>query len=71
MPRPSVTRRNFLKGTLTSLGALASPAMSGLNAAARRLTRHLPWYKQPATITYNYCDICPWRCGIVVSTEGR
>jgi len=73
MSRPSVTRRNFLKGSLMSLsGAVIQPALSGLGAAARRLRQRLPWYTQPQQVTYNYCDICPWRCGIAVTTvEGR
>lgn len=32
----------------------------------------MPWYRQAQTVTYNYCDICPWRCGLVVtSVNGR
>ncbi len=71
MPRLTVTRRNFLKGALTSLGsAIAAPSFDGLGAVARRLNRRMPWYRETPTLTYNYCDVCPWRCGIVVSTVG-
>jgi thiosulfate reductase/polysulfide reductase chain A len=32
----------------------------------------VPWYRQTQKTTYNYCDICPWRCGILVkSVNGR
>ena len=33
----------------------------------------VPWYRKgQVRTTYNYCDICPWRCGIVVkSVNGR
>ena len=33
----------------------------------------IPWYRKgQVRTTYNYCDICPWRCGVVVqSVNGR
>jgi thiosulfate reductase/polysulfide reductase chain A len=31
-----------------------------------------PWYRQAQKTTYNYCDMCPWRCGVIVKTvNGR
>jgi thiosulfate reductase/polysulfide reductase chain A len=31
-----------------------------------------PLHRRPSRTTYNYCDMCPWRCGIVVTTvDGR
>lgn len=66
------TRRAFLKGSAAAAGALAL-ASRGLDAAAtelRRLGMPAPWYRGQVKITYNYCDICPWRCGIVVKSVG-
>ncbi|MFN8485314.1 MAG: molybdopterin-dependent oxidoreductase [Anaerolineae bacterium] len=70
-----VSRRGFLKGSTLGLAALAlsnralEPVWQGLT----RLGVPTPWYKQaPIQTTYNYCDMCPWRCGIVVqSVNGR
>jgi len=71
----SISRRAFLK--LSALGA-ASLALGGkvLHSAATGLSRlgiPTPWYRRGAIkVTYNYCDLCPWRCGIVVQTvNGR
>ena len=36
-----------------------------------RLGLPVPWYSQGETkITYNFCDMCPWRCGIIVKSVG-
>jgi len=66
-----ITRRSFLKsgaalGALTALGGRATAlAATGL----RKLGFAVPWYRRGEVITtYNICDMCPWRCGIVVST---
>src|SRR5512143_394626 len=73
--KPQITRRQFVKSSAFTVGWLALarqgivPALEG----ARGLAGKLPWYKSGAVkTTYNYCDICPWRCGIVVkSVNGR
>ena len=73
MAAKTLSRRHLLRGSALSLGALgaAKPAQ----ALAGFLTRAgvpAPWYRQAAKTTYNYCDMCPWRCGIVVkSVNGR
>ena len=46
------------------------------NEGSLTLTRYnvpAPWYRQgPVKTTFNYCDMCPWCCGIVVkSVNGR
>jgi thiosulfate reductase/polysulfide reductase chain A len=60
-----------LQGSAITLGTLAA----GKDAFAGLLTRvgaRAPWHRQAQKITYNYCDICPWRCGIIVkSVNGR
>jgi len=62
------TRRGLLQGSL--LGALASagPARAGILGLGARV----PWQRQAPRTTYNVCEMCPWRCGIVVQTvDGR
>jgi thiosulfate reductase / polysulfide reductase chain A len=62
-----------MKGSLLSLGAIA--AAKPLETFAGFLGGfggRVPWYHQSQKTTYNYCDMCPWRCGIVVRTvNGR
>jgi thiosulfate reductase/polysulfide reductase chain A len=66
-----ITRRRLLQGSAVALGALL-PARDALAGALGRLTARVPWHRQPLRTTYNYCDMCPWRCGIVVTTaNGR
>lgn len=66
MPRVEleITRRNFLK-----TGAVAAGMVGLMPATARAIDGDQPWYRE-GTIetTYNYCDMCPWRCGVVVRT---
>ena len=73
--RFAVSRRAFLKGSTLSVAALAlsdralDPVWQGLT----KLGVPTPWYRQsPIKTTYNYCDMCPWRCGVIVqSVNGR
>ena len=62
-----ITRRSFLKGGLATGGlALMSPSAS-LGTAGAMLSAPDPWYLEgDIETTYNVCDICPWRCGVVV-----
>ena len=62
-----ITRRSFLKGGLATGGlALMSPG-SSVGATTGMLPAPDPWYREgPIETTYNVCDICPWRCGVVV-----
>lgn len=71
----TLTRRGMLK-----LSALAAVGLAYSNrvvqAAAEGLVRlglPVPWYRKgQVKISYNYCDICPWRCGVIVqSINGR
>ena len=67
-----ITRRSFLKGGLATGGlALMSPTVS-IGAVDGMLNAQDPWYLEGAIeTTYNVCDICPWRCGVVVhSVDG-
>ncbi|MCP3976457.1 MAG: molybdopterin-dependent oxidoreductase [bacterium] len=66
-----MTRRTFLKsgtaaGTLAAVGLRPSnPARNGLALA----NGTAPWYRRgEIKTTYNYCDMCPWRCGVVVQS---
>ncbi|MDX2343859.1 MAG: molybdopterin-dependent oxidoreductase [Acidimicrobiia bacterium] len=64
-----ISRRSFLKGGLATGGlALMSPTTS-VDSAVGMLSADDPWYREgDIKTTYNVCDICPWRCGVVVRT---
>ncbi len=73
MAGDGLTRRGLIKGTALTIGALATarPADAVSDWLGGRSGR-VPWYRQAQRTTYNYCDMCPWRCGIVVKTvNGR
>lgn len=70
-----ISRRNFLKTSL--LGAMTLSLKSGslqpVTTELARFGRSLPWFRKGQIKTsYNYCDMCPWRCGIIVhSVNGQ
>lgn len=68
--RPGITRRMFLKLSAAVAGVLAAVA-AGFRLVAEgvgRFTIPTPWHRAGEVITtYNYCDMCPWRCGVIVS----
>ena len=70
-----ITRRTFLKTALAGSGslALAGAAHPGLAAGADQSDTATPWFRRgEIKTTYNYCDMCPWKCGIVVqSVDGQ
>jgi thiosulfate reductase/polysulfide reductase chain A len=63
----TITRRSFLATAAATGVAGLVPA-----SAARAASGPTPWYRRDTIeTTYNYCDMCPWRCGIVVrSVDG-
>ncbi len=66
-----ITRRSFLRSGAVAGGAaaLGMRASAATASGVARLAAPTPWYRQGAIeTTYNYCDMCPWRCGIVVQT---
>ncbi len=67
-----LSRRGFLKTTAASAGALAfvDRAFWSMTDGLVKLGVKPPWFKGEARTTYNYCDICPFRCGIVVKSVG-
>lgn len=70
-PKAGLTRRTFLKLTAWGTGALAIAAVGGraIVDGLVRLGIATPWYRQgQITTTDGYCDMCPWRCGIVVKS---
>ena len=74
MPAKPVSRRRFLQGSALAAGALAQaqPALAASARFLRRLGLPVPWFQQDPQTTYNYCDMCPWRCGVIVqSVNGR
>ncbi|MEO6062750.1 MAG: molybdopterin-dependent oxidoreductase, partial [Thermoflexales bacterium] len=48
--------------------AAALPVVQQIAPAMRRLSARLPWYRQPQKLSYNVCDMCPWRCGVVATS---
>ena len=74
-----ITRRGFLK--VSALSSLALTLQACVNKRSLepvvqelfKLGVPVPWYRTgEITTSYNYCDMCPWRCGIVVkSVNGR
>jgi len=67
---PRLSRRRLLQGTLLSLGAFGAARPAGAQAGFPGLGGRAPWHRQASRTTYNYCDMCPWRCGILVQTVG-
>ena len=69
-----ISRRTFLKSAFAG-GAGAALAASQLQPtlAAPTAETTQPWYyRGQIKSTYNVCDMCPWRCGIIAqSVEGR
>jgi thiosulfate reductase/polysulfide reductase chain A len=71
MTIPALSRRRLLQGAAVAVGAVA-PARDAFAGFFERLGARVPWYRGALQTTYNYCDMCPWRCGIVVtSVDGR
>lgn len=70
-----ITRRNFLKSSLLGAGALVlgSGTLRPVAEALAGTGLALPWFRKgQIKLSYNYCDMCPWRCGIVVhSVNGQ
>ncbi|MBT8201973.1 MAG: molybdopterin-dependent oxidoreductase [Acidimicrobiia bacterium] len=64
----NITRRSFLKAGATA-GTLAALGRPTGALAQKRPGAEIPWYRT-GTIetTYNNCDMCPWRCGVLVHT---
>jgi thiosulfate reductase/polysulfide reductase chain A len=73
MKQSDITRRRFLKVSAGTIGAmlLADTATAVPVKAKTRKSGH--WSsKGPVQISYNYCDMCPWRCGVIVkSVDGK
>ena len=59
-----ISRRSFFTASAATVAAAGL-----MPAAAQAATGDTPWYRQGAIeTTFGVCDMCPWRCGIVVST---
>ena len=60
-----ISRRGFF--TATAASAVAAGLLPRSAHAAD--TDGTPWYRQgQIESTYSVCDMCPWRCGIIVQT---
>ena len=68
---PPVTRRGFLKTSAFGMSGLlfADRVFNGIIVELAKLGVPVPWYRKgQIKTTYNYCDMCPWRCGVVVKS---
>ena len=63
-----ITRRQFLAT------GLAGAAVMGQSRSHSQFASAYPepaWFAQgDVAVTYNYCDMCPWKCGIRVQSVG-
>lgn len=69
-----VSRRAFLKLSAFGLAAVAFAERSfrRVLSATGRARAAAPWRRGDIRTTFGVCDMCPWRCGIVVeSVDGR
>ncbi|MEZ4634523.1 MAG: molybdopterin-dependent oxidoreductase [Caldilineaceae bacterium] len=65
-----ITRRRFLQASAMSAGGLLLSARMTLANKLEQSGIPVPWFLQgEITTTYNYCDMCPWRCGVVVQSQ--
>ena len=63
-----ITRRQFF-----GAGLAGAAAIGGVRSPLAMRYPDPPWFANgDVTTTYNYCDMCPWKCGIAVqSVDGR
>jgi thiosulfate reductase / polysulfide reductase chain A len=65
-----ITRRQFLQASAFSAGGLVLSAQTMLANKLEQAGIPAPWFLQgEIKTTYNYCDMCPWRCGVVVQSQ--
>jgi len=65
------SRRDFLKLTAATAGALALQGTGGLKDREVRAAPNY-WWENETSTKYSYCDMCYWHCGIKAEvTEGR
>ena len=65
-----MTRRAAI-GAMGAIGLVATTWRLRANRALDRLAElrfPVPWYRKRTETTYTVCDMCPWRCGVVVTT---
>lgn len=59
------SRRDFLKLSAASVGALTFSSTGGLkNTEVHSAPNY--WWREETTTKYSYCDMCYWHCGIKV-----
>ena len=65
------SRRAFLGiSAVAAVGTLfVRRVFDSVGRALDRYSVPVPWHRQGAVeLTYTTCDMCPWRCGVVVKT---
>ncbi|UCH25963.1 MAG: molybdopterin-dependent oxidoreductase [Trueperaceae bacterium] len=64
-------RREFLKLSAASVGALALGEQVGASSLPNPLARvPAPWYATGVTQSYSICENCFWKCGITAHVAG-
>ena len=68
-----ISRRQFLQLSALGAGGVAAAVTTLPNTNPIHTHELTPWYKLGKIhTTYNNCDMCPWRCGVIVHTvNGR
>ncbi len=69
-PPDGMSRRAAI-GSMGAVGALLATWRFRANRVLDRLGElrfPLPWYRKATETTYTVCDMCPWRCGVIVTT---
>lgn len=68
---PDFSRRDFLKLSTATIGALAFSGISKLGSPQVRAAPNFWWQEETAT-KFNYCEMCYWHCGVKAEvTNGR
>lgn len=68
MKPSTLSRRRFLQVSAGALGAVMLVPPARPATAPGSLLQMRQTAAAATQISYNYCDMCPWRCGVVVKT---
>lgn len=73
--KAGITRRFFIQGSSFAIGFAWFGQLFSVRLPERLASWGIPtpWYQSgPVQTTYTVCDMCPWRCGIIVhSVAGK
>ena len=64
-----ITRRQFLMTGLAGTGLAGAAVVGSPQPALASSYPPAAWFTKGEVVeTYNYCDMCPWKCGIIVKS---